>query len=669
MAQSTVPDLLSSPGVERVGIAGRNASKAEAFAASQRDDRATSVSVDARDSADLVRELKRWDCVINSTWYDLNVPITEAAIAAGIHYCDLGGLYHQTLRQLKLDTRARDAGVTCVLGIGSTPGTMNVMGVHGASKLDKVSKVQLRSSGAVVAGGEPGKFVPPYAIRTIFDEFSLDAPILRKGKIRFVPALSGLERSEFMPPVGVVEGYYTIHSELATMPKTIAKGVREMDFIVAFPPPFRETVATLVRLGLASREEIVVEGTKVRPYDVTSSVIDGLPKPREPELDVDIIKLDRCSLFFVQPGFFTNIRERFVDDFKGPFDVLISLLSADELALASIWDAEEDVVPEAVDEPVPPSPRVRTQRVPEVSDLVFRREVDVPDGPDVLDPGRDAAVVREILKPTVELPTEAVDVIVVFRMLSEDLEPLEARGDADRMAVVRPRVERGVLPAAARFEDVHDLGLAPEACELEPAAGDLAERRHVRADVVVLLCASVGEAEAGKDLVEDQDDALLPRELSQALEVIGLGRNDPGAAEHGLDDQGADLVLVLFEDRRGGLDVVVREDHDQVGDGLRDPTAVRDSAVAVHATRGAAVHVEALQHVVVGSVVRPFGFRDLVAARVRPRSSKRMHRRLGAAGAQPHFLHRRHGLPHCLDAVDLESARHPEHRFGLELLG
>jgi len=299
MAQSTVPDLLSSPGVERVGIAGRNASKAEAFAASQRDDRATSVSVDARDSADLVRELKRWDCVINSTWYDLNVPITEAAIAAGIHYCDLGGLYHQTLRQLKLDSRAKDAGVTCILGIGSTPGTMNVMGRHGATKLDNVRKVQLRSSGAVVSGGEPGKFVPPYAIRTIFDEFSLDAPILRKGKIRFVPALSGLERSEFMPPVGVVEGYYTIHSELATMPKTIGKGVQEMDFIVAFPPEFRETVATLVRLGLASREESTVEGTKVRPYDVTSSVIDALPKPKQPELDVDI---QRCVLVGEKDG-------------------------------------------------------------------------------------------------------------------------------------------------------------------------------------------------------------------------------------------------------------------------------------------------------------------------------------------------------------------------------
>src|SRR5881296_1360902 len=282
MAQSTVPDLLASPGVERVGIAGRNAAKAKAFAAAARDDRATAVPVDARDSAALIRELRRWDCVINSTWYDLNVPTMEAAIEAGIHYCDLGGLYHQTLRQLKLDARAKDAGVTCVLGIGSTPGTMNVMAIHGASKLDKVHKVLLRSSGAVVAGGEPGKFVPPYAIRTIFDEFSLDAPILRNGKIQFVPALSGLERSE-----------------LATMPKTIGKGVQEMDFIVAFPAAFRETIATLVRLGLASREEIVVEGTKVRPHDATATVIDALPKPKDPELDVDI---QRCVLVGEKEG-------------------------------------------------------------------------------------------------------------------------------------------------------------------------------------------------------------------------------------------------------------------------------------------------------------------------------------------------------------------------------
>ena len=132
MAQSTIPDLLESPGMERVGIAGRNAQKAKVSARQFKDDRATPIVADARDPALLVKEMKAWDVVINSAWYDLNVPIMEAAIRAGIHYIDLGGLYHQTIEQLKRDRKAKDAGVTCVLGIGSTPGTMNVMGMYGA---------------------------------------------------------------------------------------------------------------------------------------------------------------------------------------------------------------------------------------------------------------------------------------------------------------------------------------------------------------------------------------------------------------------------------------------------------------------------------------------------------------------------------------------------------
>src|SRR5439155_25288829 len=100
MAQSTVPDLLSAREVNRVGIAGRSLAKAEGVAKAQHDDRAAPIAVDARDSAALVRELRNWDCVINSTWYDLNVPIMEAEISAVAHYCEVGGLYLQTLRML-----------------------------------------------------------------------------------------------------------------------------------------------------------------------------------------------------------------------------------------------------------------------------------------------------------------------------------------------------------------------------------------------------------------------------------------------------------------------------------------------------------------------------------------------------------------------------------------
>ena len=305
MAQSTVRDLLESKGVDAVGIAGRSGEKAKAFAKVLRDDRAIPTPVDIREPDRLVHAMKGWDVVINSAWYDLNVAITEAAIEAGIHYTDLGGLYNETLKQMKLDKKAKDAGVTCLLGMGSTPGTMNVMGTYGAAKLDRIHKVKLRSSGALIRGGEPGLFVPPYAIRTIFDEFQIDCPILRNGKIRMVPARSGLEQMEFGPPVGKVEGYYTIHSELATMPRTLGKGVQEMEFIVAFSPEFRQTISTICALGLARHEPIAVGGGKVDPFDVTSSLIESLPKPKAPELDVDV---QRCELIGEKDGHPATLR-------------------------------------------------------------------------------------------------------------------------------------------------------------------------------------------------------------------------------------------------------------------------------------------------------------------------------------------------------------------------
>jgi len=291
MAEVTVRDLLESVGVERVGVADLNYEKASAAARRLRDDRAVPIAADARDTPSLTTIMREWDAVINSTWYELNLLVMQAAIGAGIHYLDLGGLYHMTRKQLELDKRARDANVTCVLGMGSTPGTMNVMGAYAASKMDRIEAMKLRSGSAVVKGGAAG-FQAPYSIRTVLDEFTIPPIIFRDGEIKEVPALSGKESFTLPDPVGEVEGYYTIHSELATMPFTLGKGIKNMDFIVAYPSEFTKTVTLLVQLGLASKKPLKVKGQETAPYDLLASVIDMLPKPSEVELDVDIQRVE-----------------------------------------------------------------------------------------------------------------------------------------------------------------------------------------------------------------------------------------------------------------------------------------------------------------------------------------------------------------------------------------
>jgi lysine 6-dehydrogenase len=290
MAQVAIRDLLLTNQVEEVGVADLHFESAEAAAKNLGDERALPLSADARDTAELSKLMRSWDVVINSTWYELNLHVMRAAIDAGIHYLDLGGLYHMTKKQLELDRTAKDAGVTCVLGMGSTPGTMNVIGAYVAGKFDEIVDMKLRSGSRVVKGG--GGFQIPYSIRTVIDEFTMPPIVFRDGKVEEIAALSGKETFSLPDPIGSVEGYYTIHSELATMPFTIDKGVRNMDFIVAYPPEFTRSVELLVQLGLTNKKSVKVRGEDIVPYEFLSSVIDSLPKASSVELDVDCQRVE-----------------------------------------------------------------------------------------------------------------------------------------------------------------------------------------------------------------------------------------------------------------------------------------------------------------------------------------------------------------------------------------
>jgi saccharopine dehydrogenase (NAD+, L-lysine-forming) len=265
MAQVTIRDLSRSKTVGAVGIAYVDFQKARRFAKILKDERAIPLRTDVRQVSRLSTQMQGWDVVINSTWYEFNLKVMSAAIRAGIHYLDLGGLYHMTLKQLKLDRRAKDADVTCVLGIESTPGTMNVMAAQAASLLDRVRTIRLRSGFAVVSPRET--FQPPFSIRTILDEFTMPAIIFRSGKIVVVPA-HGVLRSFFLPePVGQVEGYVSIHSELATLPFSLGKGLRNMDFTIAYPSNFSKLMLNLIQLGLVSKNIFDVRGARIRNHD------------------------------------------------------------------------------------------------------------------------------------------------------------------------------------------------------------------------------------------------------------------------------------------------------------------------------------------------------------------------------------------------------------------
>ena len=99
--------------------------------------------------------------------YRLNLEVMEAALAAGCHYADLGGLFHVTLKQWELHDRFRDTGLSAVMGIGSAPGITNVLARLGADELDSVTSIDM-VNGAVDLSEGGGAFGVPYSAETIF---------------------------------------------------------------------------------------------------------------------------------------------------------------------------------------------------------------------------------------------------------------------------------------------------------------------------------------------------------------------------------------------------------------------------------------------------------------------------------------------------------------------
>lgn len=293
MSSLTVRDLARSEDVQEVLIADFNYEKAKA-AAEENGPKCKAAFCDAY-NVDQVREVIRgYDCVINGCTYKVNLYVMEACLKEKIHYTDLGGLFYVTLEQMKLDQAFKDAGLTAVLSMGGTPGTINVLARYAVDQLDTVETVNvLNGCGDWTKTTEV--FSVPYSIKTIMEEFTIRPVEYIDGKHVDVDPRSGLELINFPLPLGPAYAHYTIHSEPATMPAAWKeKGLKNVFFKLALPQDFHDKVAFLADIGFASQTEIEVrDGMKLKPSDMLDAVIRSIPKDMNAVVkDCDILRAE-----------------------------------------------------------------------------------------------------------------------------------------------------------------------------------------------------------------------------------------------------------------------------------------------------------------------------------------------------------------------------------------
>lgn len=232
--------------------------------------------VDAAD-VDSVRDtIRDADVVINAAVYYFNLSVMHAALAERVPYVDLGGLFHVTRQQLLLHTVFERAGLTAIIGMGSTPGITNVQARHAVTLLDRVETI------GIYCGNTPNADSPGvwgYSINTILDEATKPPMVFRDGRLQELEPLAEPTTWSFLEPIGEKEVHQSLHSEIATLPFSFAdRGVRECFFKInyfGYTPAALRQLKALADAGMASLDPVAVpdrgrpgEIAQVRPRDV-----------------------------------------------------------------------------------------------------------------------------------------------------------------------------------------------------------------------------------------------------------------------------------------------------------------------------------------------------------------------------------------------------------------
>lgn len=273
-----VRDLFESHPDNQILIADYNEPAARSLAESFKDRRAKASFADARQPKNLDSLLKDRSVVINCLQHDFNLRVMQAALSAGVHYVDLGGLFYWTRKQLKFNENFRKAGLTAVIGSGCAPGITNILAAYGASQLDKVRSIKIRV-GTVDLNKQTGAFWFPYSAQTIVEELTLKPWLFRSGKFRQIIPQTGWECTEFPEPVGKVWTLWTRHSEIATLPLSFrSKGLRYCDFKVGFDPAFVKEVMKRLQSGWTIQKFNKLPTPKHQPndYEISRVTVDNI---------------------------------------------------------------------------------------------------------------------------------------------------------------------------------------------------------------------------------------------------------------------------------------------------------------------------------------------------------------------------------------------------------
>lgn len=278
MGQGVARDLIKQDQIKKVILGDINIDPARVQEKLRASGKVSLTKIDVNDHKGLVNTISNADVVINCAgpFYKTAVAVARAAVEAKVNYIDICDDYEATeiLFASDIDQAARAAGITVLTGMGSDPGTNNVIVKWFANKLDRVDEIHLFW---VVSIAELSGAAWDHGLHMTIGKI----PQYLDGKLVYVEGGTGEEMADFLDPLGTCKLRYVGHPQPMTIPRYI-KGVRNVIIKGALIPAWvDELIREQRETGFLGQEPVEVKGTKVVPYDLTLQLWGSIPNNRD----------------------------------------------------------------------------------------------------------------------------------------------------------------------------------------------------------------------------------------------------------------------------------------------------------------------------------------------------------------------------------------------------
>ena len=283
MGQAAARDLMKQEQVEKIVLGDINTDPSRLYEKLRSSEKVSFSKIDVSDNEGLVKAMKDMDVVVNCAgpFHKTGVSVSKASIQAKVNYIDISDEYKTfvNLNVPEINKAAKDAGITILTGMGSDPGTNNLIAKHHADQLDRVDEIDLYWV-VSIADLEEGATAGAAWDHSLHMNTGT-VPQYLDGKLEYVQAGTGEETAEFLDPLGSCPIRYVGHPQPLTMPLYI-KGVKKVVIKGAMLPKW---VDQLIKeqgdTGFLSTEPMEIKGTTIAPYDLTLRLWHSIPENKD----------------------------------------------------------------------------------------------------------------------------------------------------------------------------------------------------------------------------------------------------------------------------------------------------------------------------------------------------------------------------------------------------